>query len=161
MSTTKPTLPTIQQIEELFQMLVGRDVKISKTKKFHQFLYHPSTVGVYVDDKDGITGCCACDLSLSCYTGAALAMMPVTKAEEAAKAGELDPELTEHMHEVLNIMASLYPDAGGKHVRLSKMHCSPPLPRKLMPVMKTPSVRLDLVVEVDGYQGGEMILFAT
>ncbi len=153
-------VPSIQQIQELFQMLLGRDVTIKKTKKFHQFMRHPATVGVYIDDKDEITGCCACDLSLSSYTGAALAMIPTEKAEAATEAGLLDETLTEHMHEVLNIMASLYPDAGGAHVRLEKMHCSPPLPRKLMPVMKTPSTRVDLTIEVDGYQGGCMILFA-
>lgn len=153
-------VPSNEQIQDLFQMLLGRDVTITKSKKLHQFLAQPATVGVYVDETNGITGCCACDISLTSYTGAALAMMPTAEAEAATEACQLDEKLTEHMHEVLNIMASLYPEAGGPNVRLLEMHCSPPLPRKLYPVMKTPGLRVDLNIEVDGYQGGQMILFA-
>ena len=153
-------LPTSEQLRDLLQMLLGRNVTITREKGFHTFLRRPSAVGVFEAADDTIIGCCACDLTLASHAGAALAMIPQATAEAATASGQLDATLADHMQEVMGLLASTFPDAAGEPVRLAKMHRSPPLPRTLMPVMKTPSERVDLHVDVEGYATGLMILFA-
>lgn len=154
-------LPNAHQIQELLEMLFGRKVSVTEAEGRHTFLHHPAAVGVYIDDAGSIARCCACDVALTSVAGAALAMMPPDVAEAATSSGKLEPKLAEHLRDVLEIMASLYLDAGGTQVQLETMHASPPLPMSLKPVMKTPSARIDVRVDVDGYAGGNMILFAS
>ncbi len=48
------------------------------------------------------------DLALSAYAGAALALVPATLAEQAVEERNLPEQITETLHEVLNIAAALF-----------------------------------------------------
>lgn len=112
--------------------------------------------GTYVDDSGAVVAVCICDLALSASMGAALALIPVTVAADAASKGSFPDEIFDNLREVLNILAGIFE---GTHVRLRDS--SPPstaLPPAVGNVLIQPRMRLDLELTLAGYAGGRLSL---
>lgn len=72
----------------------------------------------FLDDENYIAMKAAGDLAFAAYAGAALAMIPVGRAEESVKAGSLEEDIDECYREVMNVLTRTVNENSGKHVRL-------------------------------------------
>jgi hypothetical protein len=127
--------------------LLGKQVVVKRVSPTISVTTH---IARYVDDAGGPSALCACDITLASSMGAALALIPSRVAVEAARRGELSPEMLDNLHEVLNVASALFL---GAHVHLAEVV-----------VVRRPDVsagwrsRLDLEVGVAGYDGGHLAL---
>ncbi|UMG92956.1 hypothetical protein [Nocardioides sp. TF02-7] len=112
---------------------------------------------MYVDDGARTCAVVACDLALSAYAGAALALVPPGAAAEAVADGKLPDPLAENLYEVLNVAASAFNVPGAEHLRLHALHpAGPPLDPAVRLQTLTLGRREDLAVDVAGYGSGAL-----
>ena len=150
-------LPIPKQIKDLLEGVLGRDVTLSPSPPFAPGPKAPASVAVYVDDSLRITSLIACDLRVSAYAGAALALVPPGGAEAAVEAGALTETLVENLFEVLNIAASMFNEPGATHLRLHEVHpAGVPLPPMVRAQTLTLGRREDMTVEIAGYGTGQL-----
>lgn len=101
-----------------------------------------------------------CELGLAASLGAALSLIPSGIAQEQARKGQLDENLTENLHEVMNVGASMF-SGGGMRVVLHSLHLPPaPPPAEWKAFLSRPPARLDLEVSIPGYEPGKMALLS-
>ena len=100
----------------LLSSLIGNDVTVTSG---------PSPAGgsapfqVWYLDDDDVPVCSAiADLSLAHGGGAAIAMIPAGRAQDATKAGTPDKDLLVNFREVLNVLARPLNETNGFHVRM-------------------------------------------
>ncbi|MDP3714529.1 MAG: hypothetical protein Q8R60_18850 [Mycobacteriales bacterium] len=124
-------------------LLRGRDVRV---------------VGSYVADDGALRAVALCDLSLGACLGAALALVPVPRCEEAIASGDVPPDLGENTREVLNVAASLF-NTGEAHLKLGQTWVAPePVGDDVVALLRTSLHRVDLTVTVPGYGEGVLAL---
>ena len=129
--------------EEPAPVLRGRDVHV---------------VGSYVDDTGSIRAVAFCDLVMGNVLGAALALVPAPRVEEALGSGSVLPELADNTREVLNVAASLFND-GPLHLKLSQTWVAPEtVADDVVSFLREPSGRTDVRVDVPGYGEGVVAL---
>ncbi len=115
-------------------------------------------VGTYVDDQGALRAVMMLDLQLGCCLGAALALVPVPRVEEALGNGEVPPELGDNTREVLNIAASLF-NAAEAHLKLRAVDIAPePVPGDVVDFLRSNPYRSDFTVDVPGYGTGTVAL---
>ena len=154
------SLPTAKQMGMLLNQLLGRTTKVDSSSA-ELPIKPPCVVGVYVTDDNNIVALCLFDLALGCHLGAALSMIPVAVANEAARKGVVSESINENLCEVANVMSSLFNHDGGTHVRLREVVQAPKaLPPPLLELLKRPAARLDLNVNIQGYGAGPMAVVA-
>lgn len=89
-----------QKVETLLNDLLGRQVDVHDIELVEP---HSSTARGLVDDEDNLVAVIAGDLAFAHLTGAALAMVPAAKANEAVD--DPDEELMEFYIEVANVLS--------------------------------------------------------
>lgn len=157
MSSAVAHLPGAKEVRDLLTDMLDKEVDLRPGPPFAVSDYHPATVAVYVDDSLVVRAVIALDLPLSAFTGAALALVPPAAAEAAVQERQLTPALTETLHEVLNIAASLFNAPGAPHVRLYAVHAAGEMaPQDVRARTQVLGRRLDLQVEVGGYGKGRL-----
>ncbi|MCU1692139.1 MAG: hypothetical protein JWM64_1230 [Frankiales bacterium] len=115
-------------------------------------------VGSYVEDTGRTRGLILCDLTLGCVLGAALALVPMPKVQEALDAGAVPQDLADNTQEVLNVAASLFNDAEA-HLKLKAVQVAPePVTEDVVELLRAHPHRSDLTVEVPGYGTGVLVL---
>jgi hypothetical protein len=92
--------------------LFGRTVIARKTKPA-SFTDPWAAVATYKGQR-GTVAICRCDLSLAAYAGAGLSMIPSSRAEECVHSRELDANLLENLHEVMNVASRFFNRSGGR-----------------------------------------------
>ena len=151
---TASFVPSDSQVVEMVAMLVGRAVTLEDQRPADA-IPEDGLLGAYICD-DGRLGAVAySDLSFAAHAGAALAMVPVQTAEDDVKSGALGEELRENFYEVLNIMAAMFPDAGGPHVKLNQF-ISAPMPAKVVRANELALGRLGVTLSIEGYGSGSL-----
>jgi hypothetical protein len=129
--------------DEAAPVLRGRDVHV---------------VGSYVDDAGAVRAVSFCDLTLGNVLGAALALVPATRVEDALAEGRVLPELADNTREVLNIAASLF-NEGPLHLKLAQSWVVPePVGEDVVAFLRERSRRSDVRVDVPGYGEGVLAL---
>ena len=129
--------------EESKPVLPGRLVKV---------------VGAYVDDVGALRAVIMLDVVLGCALGAALALVPVPRVEEAVANDVVPPELGENTREVLNIAASLFNSAEA-HLKLRTVEIAPqPVADDVVGFLRGQPYRSDFTIEVPGYGTGTSAL---
>lgn len=124
-------------------VLPGRDVQV---------------VGSYVDDTGAVRAVVLVDLVLGNVLGAALALVPAPRVEEALEAGAVLPDLADNTREVLNVGASLF-NSGSAHLKLQASWVVPePVGGEVVDFLRVPCRRRDLRVDVPGYGQGVLAL---
>ena len=73
---------------------------------------------VYVTDSGEEAFFCLLDIDAAAAISAALARIPAGVATEVIRAGTLPDNLTENLHEVLNVIGSLFNDDEWDHIKL-------------------------------------------
>lgn len=108
------TLPSPAQLKPLLSNLLGKDVTIAAGGAFA-----PDSLdfAAYVGDDNSVCYVVGSSKEFSAYSGAALAMLPPGRANEAIKDGG-DDMLAMAYQEVLNVLTRAINDLGGVHVRL-------------------------------------------
>jgi hypothetical protein len=115
-------------------------------------------VGSYVDDTAEVRAVAMTDHLLGTVLGAALALVPVPRVEEALASGSVPQDLADNTREVLNVAASLF-NTGEAHLKLAATWVAPePVGDEAVDFLRVPCQRTDLKVVVPGYGEGVLAL---
>ena len=115
-------------------------------------------VGSYVDDTGTIRAVAMSDNVLGTVLGAALALVPVPRVEEALASGSVPTDLADNTREVLNVAASLF-NTGEEHLKLQATWVVPePVADDVVEFLRVPCERADLRIDVPGYGEGVLAL---
>lgn len=115
-------------------------------------------VGSYVDDTGELRAVVLCDQVLGTVLGAALALVPKPRVDEALATGRVPHDLAENTREVLNVGASMF-NAGAAHVKLQGTWVVPEaVTEDVVDFLRVPCQRADLRVDVPGYGAGLLAL---
>lgn len=154
---TQAHLPVAKEVKDLFAELFDREITLAPTVPVTPGPKVPATVATYVDDLLQITAVVCCDLPLSARAGAAIGLIPKSDANAAIIDGRLTQTLAENLHEVLNIISSLFNVDGATHVRLHTMHpAGSPMPRHVQAQALTLGRREDVALGIRGYGPGRI-----
>ena len=149
-------LPSAQQVRELVEGLLGRDVQVLTGGR----IIDPAEpggamVGSYVDRLLRLRALVVLDLALAARVGAAIGLVPNRVCEADVADGELSDALAENAAEVLNVTASLFNTQDAPHLRLDGVtEPGRPLPHDVARWVKAYVPRLDLTVDIAGYGEG-------
>ena len=155
--TTMGALPERQQIKDLFEGLLGRDVSISDGSPVDPSASVGPMLGVYVDDQNHLSAVVLMDFPLAAYAAAALGLVPKGGADASIEDGELSAMLCENAGEILNVLAAPIGDASGVHQRLDQtITPTDPLPGDVAAWTATLGSRIDLTLEIKGYGSGDL-----
>ncbi len=155
----KIKMPLLPAVARLLTDLVGRNVT-PKSAPGAKPPVGPQAVAAYVDPAGALLAVALCDVPSGASLGAALVLIPPASVEDAVKAKQLDPSLTENLYEVLNVFSSIFPISGGPRVLLRALITDGKLPDDVVALMAKPAQRLDMDVTVAGYLSGRMTLMA-
>jgi hypothetical protein len=93
---------------------------------------------------------------------AALSLIPAAVANEAVRKGVLVDNVADNLHEVANVMASLFNHDGATHIKLREVITAPEvIPPMLPAAMGRATARFDLNIAVQGYGAGTLVLART
>jgi len=111
-------IPEANEIVPLLSALIGKDMRVGAESS----PVEPSTIvehlTVFVADDGTPVMLAGGDAPFAYFSGAALALIPKGRAEDAISGGEPDPDLTDNYREVMNVLTRVINDAGDIHVRL-------------------------------------------
>lgn len=152
-------LPAADAVGRMLTDLLGRSATVKPTVKlgFSETGY----LGELVDPKGVLRALTFSDRPLASLTGAALALIPRSVAEEAIRKGLVPPNLLENHYEIINIATALFNavNASDAHVKLMAIHgTGPTLAAPIKAMFSKPTVRLDLIVDIAGYGAGKLSL---
>ncbi len=91
------------------------------------------------------------DYAYTCYTAAALSMMPADVARECIDNGDIEEGLRDNLYEVLNIGVSFFSDENNPDMRIIEMLIDPSeLPDTVKNVLKNAYTDLHLEMDIPG-----------
>ena len=105
--------PNRNELRDLLEQLVGKDVTVSDTTDLDVALIGNSTYE-FVDAGDAPKCVLGIELPLAHALGASLAMMPASRASASTP----DPDLLEATREVVNVMSGQVNAQNNVHIRL-------------------------------------------
>ncbi|MCL2424096.1 MAG: hypothetical protein FWD11_09455 [Micrococcales bacterium] len=116
-------LPNPQDVKEMLEMLLGRDVEIATGADMPSLSAEGGqVVGVFeTDPYRKLAALWVSDLGLSAAVGAAIGLLPASMAAEAAELG-LTGVLAENVREAVNVAGSLLNADGAPHVILKEVY---------------------------------------
>ena len=153
---TKIHCPKLKDLIDHLEPLMARTTTVKASAAPNKFAENCITAR-YVMRDERIAAVCQVDLELAAFLGAALALVPAGAAQDAAKEGDLGPNLTDAFCEVVNILAGVLCVDGAPHVRwvdIAKGLGTVAADAKA--VLAKPCDRLDVVVDIEGYGSGKL-----
>ncbi|MCW2600094.1 MAG: hypothetical protein JWM02_1923 [Frankiales bacterium] len=151
-------LPTAAGLQDLLNGLFDRTVTVFEVPQPVLRGRDVHVVGSYIDDQGGLQAVVFCDLVLGTVLGAALALIPAPRVQEALKARRVPTDLADNTREVLNIGASLF-NHQSAHVKLKDTWVVPePVDAEVVEFLRQPGRRVDFRVDVPGYGEGVLAL---
>jgi hypothetical protein len=158
MATAYP-LPDGAKIVQLLGILFdGLDVKAGGT--FDQTPAGGAWFGVFVADGGAPVALCGADANLAASFGAALSMLPVGAAKDAAKSHDLTDVMIGNVREIMNICTRLVMDASSPHLKLDQIYPSKSLPATAMALLGAPQGRREFQVQLPKYGGGVLTVLS-
>lgn len=162
LGTVETHLPGPKEVRDLLGGLLGREVELRTAPPLVVSRKRPASAGVYVDTRMVVRAVVVCDVPLSAYAAAAIALLPPPATVASIEAGALDEALAENLHEVLNVAASLFNVPDAPHLKLHALHpAGQPLPADVHARTLTLGRREDLAVDVPGYGSGRLSVVLT
>lgn len=146
-------LPVARDLQLRLEPLIGRAVEVTASREG----VPPelaSVVWTYVFPDGGLAAVGAMDLPLAAALSTGFGMWPIGRMHEALEAGRLPPEQLANLHEVLNVLVSLYTSMTDKHIGLGVVVGSAPEDPEVGKVLQQSVGRLDAQLIVPGYGGG-------
>ena len=148
-------LPDGKKVSNMLAVLFdGLDVKPGGT--FDSSLTQGAWFGMFVLDAGEPAALCGADATLSASFGAALSMLPVSAAQEAAKTKNLTDVMVGNIREVMNICSRLLMDNNTPHLKLEELYPRKSLPAHAAGLLAAPKTRIQFQVSVPKYGGGVM-----
>lgn len=149
-------LPNEAAAKDLLSMVVGSDVGVQ--------LADPPTLGPgsiaavahYVDDDGVLRALVACDLEVAVALGAALALLPRDRVDEAVAAGTVPADVAENLHEIFNVGANLFNGEDRPHLRLAGVQTGTEVTGDPARQVADALDRLDLTVDLPGFGAGAL-----
>lgn len=114
MSTATPTA-SIETIQSLIHTLYGDAAAVQKAADALN-TSRPVVVATYSNTEGTASRQLVASLSFANAAGAALSMIPSSRAAEATNAGEVPDTLFENFKEVLNILVNVFDETSGRMV---------------------------------------------
>ena len=146
------TLPGANQVSKLFNSLLGRDVTVTKSKKT-PLSKGTTVVAQYTNQQRTVTVFCLVDLKLAANLGSALVLVPASHAEGLVQSGKLDDAGEENVKEVCNVFGTLL-----EELVMDKFEVIDQPKKDLKSSIRTAQSRLDMQVNIRGYEGGRLTL---
>ncbi len=143
-------IPETAELIPLLTALVGKDLTFEigvdplTPDEVEQYLT------LFVSDDDSPLMLAGGDKSFAYLSGAALAMVPKGRAEDAITGNEPDEDLLENYFEVMNVVTRAINDQGGDHVRLI------PQSSVVLTDLPDPVKGSGIDINLDGYGTGKM-----
>ena len=155
MSTgTLSGLPSAAQVRTLVDGLVDRGVTAAEEPRPVLLGRDVRVVASYVDDESAVRAVVLLDLALGAALGAALALVPAQRVQDAVSAGAVPDDLADNTREVLNVSASLF-SCDDVHLKLRGVAVAPqPVDDATVAFLRTPGRRADVRLDVPGYGAG-------
>jgi hypothetical protein len=151
-------LPGAGDVRDLVNGLLDRGVTVTCEAKPALPGRAVHVVGSYVDDTGSVRAVALVDHLLGTVLGAALALVPPPRVEQAVNEGLVPEDLADNTREVLNVAASLF-NTGEEHLKLKATWVVPEaVADDVVDFLRIPAQRTDLRVEVPGYGEGLMAL---
>jgi len=151
-------MPDPDKLQILLTGLLANDVTAETCTDFS--IDSLSAVAVYESASGQIRAGCICDIRLANFLGAALAMIPIKQAQNAADSGVLPENSGENLREVLNIASRLFIKIDSPCLNLRDFYTpGDKAAPGLHEMMKSMSNILPLEVTVDKYGSGKMSFF--
>lgn len=152
MATAYP-LPDVPKIVQFLGLLFdGLEVKPGGA--FDQSPAGGAWFGVFVADSGEPVALCGADANLAATWGAALSMLPVAAAKEAAKTRELSGVMVDNVREIMNICTRLVMDATSLHLKLDQVYPVKSLPAPAAALLGTAQGRREFQIQLPKYGGG-------
>lgn len=156
--TLVPT-PVRASVRDLLTDLVGRPVTVTTAPvAIGLDPERPSYAATYRCDDGRAAAMAVCDLDAALALGAAIGMTPRADAEaEVGRHGRLAGDLEEFFREVVNVLARLLNSPTSPHVALREVDVVPGEVRAdAARVARRPAARLDVQVQVEGFDPGTL-----
>jgi hypothetical protein len=151
-------LPGAGDVRDLVNGLLDRGVTVTREAKPVLPGRAVHVVGSYVDDTATVRAVAMTDHLLGTVLGAALALVPPPRVEQAVNEGLVPADLAENTREVLNVAASLF-NTGEEHLKLQAAWVVPEaVAEQVVDFLRVPAQRTDLRVEVPGYGEGVLAI---
>lgn len=153
------SLPPTKLIKDVLDGLLGREVDVAPADAFTPVDAVAGAMADYIDDKNKLWAVVGWDLPAAAIVGAAVGLVPRGGAEAAIEERYVPDNLIENLHEVNNVLASVFANPSNPHLRLQ--HTYRPIntaPNDAVQLLYALGQRIDLTVEVPGYGSGRFAL---
>lgn len=143
-------IPETSGLIPLLSTLLGRDLTFESGIDPLPLADVEDHLTLFVGDDDAPLMLAGGDRAFAYLAGAALAMVPKGRAEDAIRSPQPDEDLLENYFEVMNIVTRVVNDQGGDHVRL--------IPRSsvILEDLPEPVKGAGLAIEISGYGVGKL-----
>ena len=159
MATLYP-LPDGPKIKTILGLLFD-DIDVKAGGKVDTSPASGTYVGVYISDSGAPVALCACDSNLSANWSAALSMLPVGIAKDAARNKALTDVMVGNLREIMNICTRLVMSDSSPHLRLDDVYPVQSLPAPAAALVGQAKGRSDFQVAVPKYGGGVLALMSS
>lgn len=158
-ATAVAHLPAPKEVKDLLGSLLDKPVSLRPGPPFAVSPLYPASIATFVDDSLVVRAVVALDLPLSAFLGSALALVPLAGADAAIEEQRLSEPIAEALHEVFNVLASLFNVGDAAHVRLYQATpAGEPLAADARSRTQILGRREDLVVDITGYGTGRLAI---
>ncbi len=152
-------LPDLALVQDTFSKLFSLETEVT-VEAPGPLQVMPFVVAMYSNgDTARLDRLAVCDLKAACYLGSALTQVHPSVSFQAFRSKTLPQALFDNMHEVMNVCAGLFYNAGAyPDARLRAVHLITQPNARLSRLMADPTLlRLDLTVQVEGYGSGRTL----
>lgn len=150
------SLPTADAVGAILSQLLDGEVSIEPGEPVTVTPKTSASVAVLVDDAESVMFVVVSDFPLTCHAGAALTMVDSDVVQEQLDAGVVDSTIAENYSEIVNVLSSVFNEAG-MHFKLATQHVTPgPLPAPVVLALVHSMARLDLRIGIPDRGDGRM-----
>ncbi len=142
-------IPETAALIPLLSALIGKDLSFEANVEPPTPAEIEENLTLFVSDDDSPMMLAGGDRAFAYLSGAALAMVPKARAEDAIS-GDSDEDLMENYFEVMNVITRAVNDQGGDHVRLI------PQASVVLADLPEPAKGAGLNIDIDKYGTGRL-----
>lgn len=145
--------PEAAPLKSLLADLLGKDLVFAGDATPPDPQSIGNLLAVYVGKDDAPLMLAGGDKAFAYLSGAALALVPKGRAEDAINGSEVDEDLLENYREILNVVTRAVNDQGRAHVRL--------VPGSVVDLSALPATvdTKGYTVQIDGYGNGDLFFW--
>lgn len=157
MFITTSTLPSPASVSSLLTGIIGRPVAARELADPEFVTTGISYCGIYRDDLGTPQFACMYDLALAAHAGAALLLLPPSRARDNVAAGVLEHTIEDNVRDILKIQARMFDILANRHIHLSEVICRmATVPDRIERLIPTPAVCAQFEASIHGYGAGKL-----